>query len=200
MSAAEDRSAGRGRLARWFWGPHAALALKVASAVFVIDQAHKWWMLLVYRIAEKGRVQITPFLDLVFVKNTGISYSMLDQSGQGWPRPVGVMKAGQFVQPDAQKRRTHACPKTHAHEVHPPGQLQAGTGQLRAGDQRAGAIQTAVEGHGIGKIEDHAAGTIGVQHLFVLHHSGVTVQPPESLNVGGQRRARRAGVEALQRG
>lgn len=91
MSAAdEDRSGGRSRLSRWFWGPHAALALKVAAAVFVIDQAHKWWMLLIYRIAEKGRVEITPFLDLVFVKNTGISYSMLDQSGQGWQNVLAL--------------------------------------------------------------------------------------------------------------
>lgn len=57
----------------------------VALGTAAIDQAHKWWMLLVYRIAEKGRVALTPFLDLVFVKNTGISYSLLDQdsySGQ----------------------------------------------------------------------------------------------------------------------
>ena len=52
--------------------------------IFVVDQAHKWWMLLVYRIAERGRVTVTPFLDLVFVKNTGISYSLLDQSSYSW--------------------------------------------------------------------------------------------------------------------
>ncbi|WP_072396916.1 signal peptidase II [Hyphomicrobium sp. CS1GBMeth3] len=77
-------SAEGSRLSRWLWGPYSQLALKVAAAVFVIDQAHKWWMLLVYRIAEKGRVTITPFLDLVFVKNTGISYSLLDQSSYSW--------------------------------------------------------------------------------------------------------------------
>lgn len=77
-------AASRRPLARWLWGPYSALALKLAVATFVIDQAHKWWMLLVYRIAEKGRVTVTPFLDLVFVKNTGISYSMLDQSGTAW--------------------------------------------------------------------------------------------------------------------
>jgi signal peptidase II len=71
-------------LARWLWGPHSALALKIAFVTFVIDQAHKWWMLLIYRIEEKGRVTVTSFFDLVFVKNTGISYSMLDQSSYGW--------------------------------------------------------------------------------------------------------------------
>ncbi len=71
-------------VARWLWGPYSRLALQVAAATFVVDQAHKWWMLLVYRIAEKGRVVVTPFLDLVFVKNTGISYSLLDQAGMAW--------------------------------------------------------------------------------------------------------------------
>jgi signal peptidase II len=73
-----------GRFSRWLWGPYSTLALKIATATFLIDQAHKWWMLLVYRIADKGRVTITPFFDLVFVKNTGVSYSMLDQSSYAW--------------------------------------------------------------------------------------------------------------------
>lgn len=77
-------SAAAGTFSRWLWGPNSALALKIAVVTFVIDQAHKWWMLLIYRIEEKGRVTITSFFDLVFVKNTGISYSMLDQSSYGW--------------------------------------------------------------------------------------------------------------------
>lgn len=68
----------------FFYGPWSGLAAKVAGATFVIDQAHKWWMLLVYEIESKGRVVVTPFLDLVFVKNTGISYSMFDSSSQAW--------------------------------------------------------------------------------------------------------------------
>jgi signal peptidase II len=64
----------------WLWGPWSRIGLQVAAVTAVVDQAHKWWMLLVYRIAEKGRVTVTPFLDLVFVKNTGVSYSMFDQS------------------------------------------------------------------------------------------------------------------------
>lgn len=77
-------SADGGFFARWLWGPYSALALKIALAVFAIDQAHKAWMLLIYRIQEKGRVTVTPFLDLVFVKNTGISYSLLDDDGAHW--------------------------------------------------------------------------------------------------------------------
>ncbi|MDP2851986.1 MAG: signal peptidase II [Gallionella sp.] len=77
-------TAAGGFFARWLWGPYSGLALKIAATTFIIDQAHKWWMLLIYRIEEKGRVTVTSFFDLVFVKNTGISYSMLDQSSYGW--------------------------------------------------------------------------------------------------------------------
>ena len=66
----------------WLWGPYSRLALLVVLATFAIDQAHKYWMLYVYGIAGKGRVAVTPFLDLVFVKNTGISYSLFDQDSQ----------------------------------------------------------------------------------------------------------------------
>jgi signal peptidase II len=80
----EQRTARPHHVSGWLWGPWSALALKVAGATFVIDQAHKWWMLLVYRIVEKGRVTVTPFLDLVFVKNTGISYSLFDGHAYEW--------------------------------------------------------------------------------------------------------------------
>jgi signal peptidase II len=67
---------------RWFWGPHSALGLWTALLTLGIDQAHKWWMLLIYRIEQRGRVQITPFFDLVFVKNQGVSYGMFTQDGR----------------------------------------------------------------------------------------------------------------------
>ncbi len=60
----------------WLWGRWSGLALSVIAATAIIDQAHKWWMLEVYDIRSKGRVEITSFFDLVFVKNTGVSYSM----------------------------------------------------------------------------------------------------------------------------
>ena len=53
-------------------------------------------MLEVYGIADRGRVAVTPFLDLVFVKNIGISYSMFDQesySGQIMLAAFGVAAA-----------------------------------------------------------------------------------------------------------
>ncbi|MEQ1670217.1 MAG: signal peptidase II, partial [Hyphomicrobium sp.] len=61
--------------------------LSVALVTLLVDQAHKYWMLHVYDIESKGRVTITPFFDLVFVKNIGVSYSMFNQTSQ----------AGQYV-------------------------------------------------------------------------------------------------------
>jgi signal peptidase II len=68
----------------WWWGPYSRQTLIIAVATFAIDQANKWWMLAVYQIQDRGRVTVTPFLDFVFVKNTGISYSMFDQSSYAW--------------------------------------------------------------------------------------------------------------------
>jgi signal peptidase II len=61
------------------WSRWAALALAIALATIAVDQAHKFWMLDVYGIEGKGRVEVTPFLDLVFVKNIGVSYSLFNQ-------------------------------------------------------------------------------------------------------------------------
>jgi signal peptidase II len=61
------------------WSRWAPLALAVLVATVAIDQAHKWWMLSVYDIASKGRVEVTPFFDIVFLKNIGISYSLFNQ-------------------------------------------------------------------------------------------------------------------------
>jgi signal peptidase II len=70
-----DNSATHG----WLWGRFSGLGLVVGLATLLIDQANKLWMLDVYGIADRGRVAVTPFLDFVFVKNTGISYSLFDQ-------------------------------------------------------------------------------------------------------------------------
>ena len=78
----------------WLWGPYSRLGLAVFIATLALDQAHKWWMLNVFGIAERGRVEVTPFLDLVFVKNIGISYSMFDQesfAGQMMLAGFGVL-------------------------------------------------------------------------------------------------------------
>lgn len=71
MSAAKDTG--------WIWSRHAPLCLAVALAILIADQAHKWWMLEIYDIDNKGRVYVWPFLDYYFTKNVGISYSLFSQ-------------------------------------------------------------------------------------------------------------------------
>lgn len=68
----------------WFWGPYAPRAAAIALTTLVLDQANKLWMLLVYGIEGRGRVTVTPFLDFVYVLNTGVSYSMFDSASYSW--------------------------------------------------------------------------------------------------------------------
>ena len=63
----------------WLWGRLSPLGLGIAIFTVALDQLHKYWMLAVFDIQNKDRVAITPFLDLVYVKNTGISYGLLLQ-------------------------------------------------------------------------------------------------------------------------
>lgn len=62
-----------------FWGRYSAFGLIVAVLAFAADQLHKYWMLEIYRIAERGRVTLTSFFDLVMLWNPGISYGLLPQ-------------------------------------------------------------------------------------------------------------------------
>lgn len=62
-----------------FWGPYNPLGLFVALFALAADQLHKYWMIEIYGIAERGRVAITSFLDLVMAWNPGISYGLLPQ-------------------------------------------------------------------------------------------------------------------------
>ena len=63
------------------WGPLSALGLGVAVATGVVDQASKLWLLYVFDLANRGRVAVTSFVDLVITWNTGISYGLLPQQG-----------------------------------------------------------------------------------------------------------------------
>jgi signal peptidase II len=50
--------------------------LVIAIISLVLDQAHKFYMLESYRIAEIGKVEVTSFLNFVMVWNRGISFGM----------------------------------------------------------------------------------------------------------------------------
>jgi signal peptidase II len=61
------------------WGPLSRLGLWLCGATFVADQAHKWWFLWAYKLAEGQRVRVTGFMDYAYVKNRGISYGLFSQ-------------------------------------------------------------------------------------------------------------------------
>jgi len=63
------------------WGPSSALGLGVALLAFIADQAVKFWLLDIVDLAERGRLVLTSFLDLVLTWNTGISYGLFPQQG-----------------------------------------------------------------------------------------------------------------------
>jgi len=77
----------------WLWGPHSRWALWAALVTLVLDQASKWWVIGVFNLEEKGRVAVLPFLDLVLVKNTGVSYSLLDMDHAGWQLALAAFAA-----------------------------------------------------------------------------------------------------------
>lgn len=56
-----------------------SLGLTAAAIAYAADQLHKWWMLHVYDIGARGKVTLTPFLDLVLSWNSGISYGLFQQ-------------------------------------------------------------------------------------------------------------------------
>jgi len=58
-----------------------ALGLAAAGAAFLLDQAHKFWMLDVVGVADRGPIRLAPFLDVTLSWNRGISYSMLSEQG-----------------------------------------------------------------------------------------------------------------------
>ncbi len=63
------------------WGPYSRDCAWIAVLAFAVDQSHKAWMLSAYQIKQRGRVQITSFLDFVFVLNKGVSYGLFSSIG-----------------------------------------------------------------------------------------------------------------------
>jgi signal peptidase II len=56
-------------------------ALVIAVLTAAVDQAVKLWLLFVVDLGARGVVTLTPFLDLVLARNTGISYGLFPQEG-----------------------------------------------------------------------------------------------------------------------
>jgi signal peptidase II len=68
-------------ISRYLYGPLTWLGVAVAVLTAVLDQATKLWLLFGYDLASRGTVRLAPFLDLVLVWNTGISYGLFPQAG-----------------------------------------------------------------------------------------------------------------------
>ena len=66
---------------RMFWGPLTTLGFTAAAITSVLDQASKLWLLKVFGLADRGVVEVMPFVDLVLTWNTGISYGWFQQEG-----------------------------------------------------------------------------------------------------------------------
>ena len=65
----------------YLWGALSRYGLSVAAVTVLLDQATKLWILFVFDLPARGRVPLTPFLDLVMVWNRGISYGLFQQEG-----------------------------------------------------------------------------------------------------------------------
>jgi signal peptidase II len=64
------------------WGPLSARGLAIAAAVYLADQASKYWLLQVFGLEHRQPVVIAPFLDFVLLWNTGVSYSLFESDMQ----------------------------------------------------------------------------------------------------------------------
>jgi len=77
MVEAAQRKADRSKA----WGPLSAFGLTIAVVTGILDQGSKLWLLDVFGLADRAQVALTPFLDLVVIWNTGISYGLFQQQG-----------------------------------------------------------------------------------------------------------------------
>ena len=53
------------------------LGLLAMAATLAADQANKLWLIFVFGIEARQPVRLTPFFDVIYAKNPGISYSLL---------------------------------------------------------------------------------------------------------------------------
>ena len=54
----------------------------VAMLILALDQFSKWWMLSVFELPYRGIVEVLPFFDLAMVWNPGVSFGMMNGSGE----------------------------------------------------------------------------------------------------------------------
>jgi signal peptidase II len=78
-------------------GPYTLFGLVTAAVACVLDQAIKLWLIFGYELEDRGRVTLTPFLDLVLTWNTGISYGWFKQESAFGQWALLTIKAAAVV-------------------------------------------------------------------------------------------------------
>ena len=80
-------------------GPFTALGLGLALVVCLIDQASKLWLVFGYDLGARSPVVLAPVLDLILVRNYGISYGLLQGLGTSarWVLVLGTGVAVAFL-------------------------------------------------------------------------------------------------------
>jgi signal peptidase II len=68
------------RPASMAWGPFTGVGLIVALATAATDQVSKLWLFSL-DLGPRGKIPLTPFLNLVLTWNEGISYGLFKQKG-----------------------------------------------------------------------------------------------------------------------
>ena len=68
-------------VSNYLYGKLAGFGVVVALATAAVDQAVKLWLLFGFDLGARGAVHLGPFIDLVLVWNTGISYGLFPQAG-----------------------------------------------------------------------------------------------------------------------
>jgi signal peptidase II len=84
-------------LRSYLTGPLTRYGIGVAVVAALIDQASKLWLLFVFDLPARGRVEVLPFPDFVFTKNTGISYGLFQGSSALWQWALLAIKAAAVV-------------------------------------------------------------------------------------------------------
>ncbi len=68
-------------LIKYLYGRLTGFGVVIALATAVLDQAVKLWLLFGLDLGGHGPIRLGPFIDLVLVWNTGISYGLFPQVG-----------------------------------------------------------------------------------------------------------------------
>src|SRR6266581_9064833 len=88
---------GGGVNGRMLWGPLTRLGFAAALASVAVDQAIKLWLIFGFDLGGRGGVAMNPFVDLVLIWNTGISYGLFQHEGPLAQWILLALKAGAVV-------------------------------------------------------------------------------------------------------